>query len=270
MSVLGALGHDQRHDGQRQTVDPTVTGRALITGASSGLGLYMANRLTDLGWDVTGFGRRPQNAIEGDVRFRYFSADLARLDCVANVAGRVAGPLDLIVHCAVCYPHHGADITDSEAVFRVNALNPEKLLRQLVYDQPVDRFLSVVVVNSESMFHADAQSSVYAASKAALRVLTAGLSESCRNANASIATILLGPLAHPNKITDLASMADKLGVTIEQITRLFLRKSNRDLVIDALIEFEPCVDSLLYILRLGRIANGMMCRLDGGSAGSLI
>jgi hypothetical protein len=51
---------------------------------------------------------------------------------------------------------------------------------------------------------------------------------------------------------------------------MFLRKSNPDLVIDEFIDFESCYRSVVYLTELGAIANGMLCRLDGGSAGSLV
>lgn len=110
----------------------------------------------------------------------------------------------------------------------------------------------------------------YGASKAALRVLTSALAASCRGRNASVSTLLLGPLWDAKRAADIGRVAAKRGVPVADVTRLFLRRSNSDLVIDFFIDLESCYRSLRYLVDLGRVANGTVCRLDGGSAGSLI
>ncbi len=247
------------------------TKHALVTGASRGLGHELAVHLTKAGWSVTGFARRPPDELGSLVPFDYFQADLSTPEVLPVILGRVGGPLDLVVHCAV---HHEASmasgLTASEMAFRVNALTPYHLSEALLKRQPAERLLSVIMINSESIFHADRHSAVYAASKAALRPLAAGLAESCRSRNASVATVLLGPLADEKKLADLRRVAHQRGVTEDEITKVFLRRSNPDLVIESLIDYEACVRTVEYVNSLGRVANGMVCRLDGGSAGSLI
>jgi hypothetical protein len=136
--------------------------------------------------------------------------------------------------------------------------------------KPDADFLSCVFINSEAVFHADQDSCTYAASKAALRVLTAGLSASVRDGNAAMATLLLGPLADQSRLDEARSIAEKKGITPTQVVKLYLRTTKPGMVIDDLIDYESCFMSINYIYELGRAANGMVCRLDGGSGGSLI
>jgi len=247
--------------------------RAFITGTSQGLGAFLATRLAEDGWKVTGLGRRPRTESSAAQAIDYIQADLSLPETVEELPALIGETPDLIVHSAVVYPSREISVpgwADLEGAFRVNALVPYRLTLDLLADKPQDHFTSCVVVNSEAICHADRQSGVYAASKAALRVLTTALAESCRSHNASVSTLLLGPLADPAKVADLRGIAERRGVSEAEITRLFLRKSNPDLVIESLIDFESCYRSVMYIADLGPVANGMMCRLDGGSAGSLI
>jgi 3-oxoacyl-[acyl-carrier protein] reductase len=247
--------------------------RVLVTGASAGLGRHLAQGLAAKGWSVTGIGGRAAGRdTAGD--FTYLQADLSNLDTIDAMTAALGQSPDLVVHCAASYPDPAAMAAAGpaglESMFRVNALAPYLLTRKLLTARPADVFCCTVVVNSEAIFAADKNSAPYAATKAALRVLTAGLADECRGANASVATLLLGPLASPGKLASIRALASKRGVREDEITRTFLDRSNPNLVIDQLIDYDACLRSVEYLADLGPIANGMLCRLDGGSAGSLI
>ncbi|MEV8327647.1 SDR family oxidoreductase [Kitasatospora sp. NPDC056731] len=247
--------------------------RALVLGASQGLGAHIAVRLAEDGWSVTGVGRRPRQVTALDGSVEYLQADLSQAETLVELPKLVAGCPDLIVHSAVTYHDFGVSVPtldELEQVFRVNALLPYRLLHQLLSDKPGDRFCSCVVLNSDAIFHARRLSGIYAASKAALRVLTTMLADTFRADNASVSTLLLGPLADAKKTADLQRIATKRGMSPEELTKAFLRRSNPDLVIDELIDFESCYLSLRHLVELGAVANGSLYRLDGGSAGSLI
>lgn len=246
---------------------------AFVTGASHSLGAHLAARLAEEGWKVTGLGRRPENNSFTARGIDYLQADLSLPETLESLPARIGDTPDLIVHNAVSYPGQDTSVpalSDLESVFRVNALVPYRLTLDLLSVKPQDRFCSYIVVNSEAIYHADQRSGVYAASKAALRVLTTALADACRSRNASVSTLLLGPLPDPRKVETIRWIAEERGLTEDEITRIYLRKSNPDLVIDTLIDFESCFKSIEYIVSLGPIANGMVCKLDGGSSGSLI
>ncbi|WP_046729981.1 SDR family NAD(P)-dependent oxidoreductase [Streptomyces humi] len=251
-----------------------MTGRrALVTGACKGLGRYLAASLAAEGWDVTGVGRCPEERVPAVPGVTYLQADLSRPQAATALSGRLDPALDLVVHCAVAYPParpSGPVPRDLEEVFRVNAFAPYLLALDLLARKPADRFCSHVVVNSEAIYGADDHSAVYAASKAALRVLTAGLAAGCRSAGAAVATLLLGPLADRAKLAEAETVAARKGLPASDVVRLFLRRSNPNLVIDEFIDYASCLRSVRYLAELGPTANGMLCKLDGGSSGSLV
>lgn len=279
----------------------TPSGTALVTGAGGGLGGYLARRLAEDGWAVTGVLRpagppadgAPAEPASGDQRapgdapasgaepasaevpppgVTLVRADLATDAGLAALLAACPVPPRLLVHCAVSYPTAVADLApaDLDAVFRVNAVAPYELSRRLLARTDADTPMTVVCVNSEAMYRADDRSGVYGASKAALRVLTTALAAGCRGTGNAVASLVLGPLATPRRMAELAGLAVKHGRAVPELAALALRKTNPDLVLTHFIELESCHRSVTYVAGLGPTANGMVCRLDGGSAGSLI
>lgn len=243
-----------------------------MTGVGGGLGSHLAGYLIDRGWQVTGVGRTAAGAESVPSRVRYVEADLATDEGVAGIAGRFATTPDLVVHAATVYPREPDRLSPAEldGVFRVNALAPYRLSKLLLDLQREDRPVTVVCINSEAMFHADEASGVYAASKAALRVLTASLAASCRGRDAAAVSLVLGPLATPSRRAEIDRLAQRHGRDPAELTRSLLKKSNPDLVIDDFIDLDACCRVIEHVSGLGPVANGVVYRLDGGSAGTLI
>lgn len=240
----------------------------LVTGATSGLGAYVATAHAARGGSVVAVGRRSTDDPAVPAGVTYIQADLMDPDAPERIAAQIEQRPSLILHCAVRYP---SPETEIETLFQVNTFAPVRLTRSLLakpinVDAPV---CTVVMVNSEAISNADATSGPYAASKAALRVMAAALAHETRDANAAVASLLLGPLANAPKRAELARIAARKDIEVAAVTRLFLRKSNPNLVIDDLLEFEQCMICIDAIDALGRAANGMVCRLDGGAGGSL-
>src|SRR5271165_1354215 len=104
--------------------------RALILGASYGLGAYFASRMTEEGWAVTGLGRRPSGEAALPAGADYIQADLSQPETLDWLPGKIGAIPDLIVHSAVQYPDDKAyppSLSELESVFRVNALLPYRL-----------------------------------------------------------------------------------------------------------------------------------------------
>jgi NAD(P)-dependent dehydrogenase (short-subunit alcohol dehydrogenase family) len=244
----------------------------VILGSSRGLGAYLAKRLASDGWDVLGVGKRPANTQCENSGIRYLQADLAEWNALDPLleAIRTMQP-DLIVHSAVTYgtPGRPATSRDLETIFKTNALVPYQLIHTYLTDG-MENACCIIIVNSDSIYHATTANGAYAASKAALRVLTTALAHVCKARSAVVATLLLGPLADERKRDELRAAGERRGMSEQAITQRYLERSNPFLAIDRLIDLESCYDSILYIEKLGRAANGMVCKMDGGSSGSLI
>lgn len=241
---------------------------AVVIGASRNLGLYIARQLADRGWSVVGIGRSAPDDAHG---VRFMSVDLAEAGTVAalNALLRETAP-NLIVSNAVTYGPDAPgdlDLAALEEMFRVNTLVPYLALSGYLETSPAGT--SCVIINSDSMFHANRRTGPYAASKAALKVLTTALAETCRPKGGAVATLLLGPLPDDRKMRECARIAEKNGVAVENVIKALLKKGNPFYLKDTFLHFEECFRSVEYIYGLGVAANGMVCKLDGGASGSL-
>lgn len=241
---------------------------AVITGASAGLGRDLALRFGSEGFDVTAFGRR-ENGPDGT---NYHPIDQESADAVDAMLAVCPEAPDTVILSAVSYPSFTQptqDLATMERLFRVNALQPY-LLGVALMAREQSNPCSIIVINSESMFHADRVSCAYGSSKAALRVLTGGLAEAARGTHFSVSTLLLGPLDDAVKRASIDTVVEQRGLTHREVTARFLRQSNPDLVIDRLIDHDTCFAAIEFLIRAGADANGTVLRLDGGSAGTLI
>src|SRR5215217_409305 len=95
--------------------------RAVITGASSGIGLELARELSRRGWELLLLARRVE-LIEQLPRSEGVACDVTDASAVRKA---VSGPFDLaIANAGVSIPNHAAkfSLADAEQVLRVNVL----------------------------------------------------------------------------------------------------------------------------------------------------
>ena len=116
----------------------------LITGATSGLGRYLAEQLVSSGWQVLAHGRDPARVADLSAELgggaRGFVADLASLGDVRDLAARIKADvprLDVLVNNAAVgfgAPGEGRQVSADghELRFAVNYLAPVLLTRLLV------------------------------------------------------------------------------------------------------------------------------------------
>ncbi len=147
--------------------------RAVVTGASSGIGKAVAATLRDRGYQVIGTSRKP-DAAEPDsllngVNYRAldltdpqsiesFANGLGHVDVLVNNAGESqAGPLEELPADAI------------ERLFRLNVLGPIALTQQVLPRMRERRSGRIVMVGSMLASFPIAYRSSYAASKAAIK-----------------------------------------------------------------------------------------------------
>jgi len=117
---------------------------ALITGATSGLGRYLARQLASSGWQVLAHGRDPARVADLSAELgggaRGFVADLASLGEVRDLAARITAEVPrlevLVNNAAVGFGARGegrqVSVDGHELRFAVNYLAPVLLTRLLV------------------------------------------------------------------------------------------------------------------------------------------
>ncbi|PWK91475.1 NAD(P)-dependent dehydrogenase (short-subunit alcohol dehydrogenase family) [Lentzea atacamensis] len=143
--------------------------RALVTGATSGIGRAVAVKLADAGATVLTTGRR---AGFGDTH--HVVADLGNLDDVRRLADEV-GEIDVLVNNAGIFPFGPTldqDVETYEQVFDVNVRGPYFLTAALLPKMIAKGGGSIINISSVTARTGTPIMSVYGASKAALDSLT--------------------------------------------------------------------------------------------------
>lgn len=146
-------------------MDADMTGTAVVTGASSGIGAAVARRLLDDGWHVIGLSRRVP-----DIRHTGFDSvttDLGDLDALRGWA-RDLGAVDAVVHAAglqYSAPLGALDPDHGLRMWRIHVGAAEALVDALAPMLPDGA--RVVLIGSRTMTGNPGKSQ-YAATKAAL------------------------------------------------------------------------------------------------------
>jgi short-subunit dehydrogenase len=148
-------------------------GRALVTGASRGIGRAVAEALSARGWDVIGTCRAPKKLAPADrIRgVRYEALDLSREESVEGLTRKVGG-VDLLVNNAGESPIGPAEELPLKAMrdhFQVNFFAPARLAQSLLPAMREKGGGMIVFIGSIRSEVATPFSSIYSSSKAALR-----------------------------------------------------------------------------------------------------
>jgi short-subunit dehydrogenase len=184
--------------------------RALVTGASSGIGRALATRLAREGARVALVARREVllREVAGEIaaaggEARVFPADLEdrehALACAAEAASAFGG-IDLLVNNAG-YGHHRRfhewDLDDMERVMRVNYLGALAVTKALLPQMLERRRGWLVFMASVAGKIAVPEESAYSASKFALVGLAGALSLEVEDAGVHVLTVCPGAIRTP-------------------------------------------------------------------------
>jgi NADP-dependent 3-hydroxy acid dehydrogenase YdfG len=164
-----------------------MTRRAVVTGASSGIGEAAARELRARGWDVVGVARRAERlaALEAETGVVAHVADLTDGDAVATLAAWLdeTGGVDALVH--VAGGARGADrVEDGDPehwrwMFEANVLSSQRLVASLLpllrRSAEADRYADLLFVTSTAARVAYPGGAGYNAAKAGEQMLVAAL-----------------------------------------------------------------------------------------------
>ncbi|TCP97317.1 NAD(P)-dependent dehydrogenase (short-subunit alcohol dehydrogenase family) [Cricetibacter osteomyelitidis] len=178
---------------------------AIVTGAASGIGLAIAVRLAELGANVIITGRNAETLNEAAKAHQNLTAlavDVGNTDGVKTLLGEVAhrfGRLDIIVNnagMAPVTPIGEQTLEEFDRVFNINVRAVVDLTRQAL---PMLKASKGRIINISSAVANQPlpNMSVYSASKAALKTLTAVWAKELAKDGIRVNSVAVGPIETP-------------------------------------------------------------------------
>jgi short-subunit dehydrogenase len=185
---------------------PSSTSTAVVTGASSGIGADVARELAHRGYGVTLVARREDKLRDlaaelGDsVRVEVIACDVADADARARLFDFVAErglTIDILVNNAgigTMAAIEKSPVTEEIAQVRVNVEAVIDLTTRAVHQMVPRGRGAILNVGSTAGFHPFPGQSGYAATKAFVRVYTAGVRAELAGTGVTVATLHPGPV----------------------------------------------------------------------------
>ena len=163
--------------------------RAIVTGASSGIGEAIANRLLSLGYIVEAVGRN----FKDDVNFKKHICDLRDSNQIENLTNVLleSGEFDLLINCAglgYFMPHEELNLTQIDDLLHVNLHAPIILSNLLLRSLKKTRG-TIINITSIEAIKTSRHSALYSASKAGLRHFSQTLFEDVRKSGVKVISI---------------------------------------------------------------------------------
>lgn len=161
-----------------------TTRNAIVTGASSGIGLAISKQLFTSGYKVLGIAR---DFSKIDLHLQAFTAceiDLNQLDDIDKKLNQALNSItpDVFIHSAG-YGHFGSieqfSISQIQRAINVNLTSAMILSRTIVPKMRLQKHGRIIFIGSESALTAGKKGALYSAAKFGLRGLAQALREDC-------------------------------------------------------------------------------------------
>ena len=176
--------------------------RALVSGASSGIGLAIARRLLEQGYEVTGISRRGQTDALRHENFHAQSIDLDDLGALENSLKTIlqAREFDCFVHAAG-RGYFGSieqfSVAQMEESIRLNLLSGMVICRALLPGLRRRGAGRIVFIGSEAALQAGRKGALYSAAKFGLRGFCLALREDCAGDGIQVSLVNPGMVRSP-------------------------------------------------------------------------
>lgn len=250
--------------------------RALVTGATSGIGYAIAQGLAAEGVNVTITGRTQANVDQALVRLKQavpdakasgIAADCATAAGAAQVFTRLP-EVDILINNLGIYERKPFfDIPDEDwmRLFEVNVMSGIRFSRHYAPPMAKRGWGRVLFVSSESGLHIPREMVHYGMTKTAQLSISRGLAIELTGTGVTVNSILPGPTRTDNTDRIRADRAKAAGKTVAEIEADVFVTWRPTSIIKRLASAEEVANLAVYLCGEGASATtGAALRVDGG------
>ena len=227
---------------------------ALVTGASSGIGLATSQLLLRQGYRVLGISRRGQVAECEHDNFSGLALDLLELQQLDSKINELLGihQIDCFVHAAG-QGHFGSieqfSIAQIEASIRVNLTSAMVICRSLVPALRLRGKGRLIFIGSEASLNAGKKAALYCAAKYGLRGFCQSLREDCGSDGVQVSLVNPGMVRSPffDELSFEPGSESENAIEVTDVAELIwqILQSSPDIVIDE-VNLSPRVKSINF------------------------
>jgi NAD(P)-dependent dehydrogenase (short-subunit alcohol dehydrogenase family) len=264
-------------------MDFGISGKlALVTGATAGIGLAIAEGLVREGANVVITGRsqdRLDKAVSelqktaNGVAISGVKADHATAEGAKAVTDKHPHVDILVNNVGIYKPVPFAHITDAQwnEIFDVNIMSAVRLCRFYFPEMLKKNWGRVVFISSESGVNTPGEMIHYGLTKTAQLALSRGLAEMTKGTNVTVNSVLPGPTMSEGVEVFIADMAKTQNKSREQLEKEFFEHVRPSSLIQRFATNEEVANMVVYTCSQSASAtNGAALRVEGGCLRSII
>jgi NAD(P)-dependent dehydrogenase (short-subunit alcohol dehydrogenase family) len=245
--------------------------RALVTGATAGIGLAIAQELAREGVAVTITGRA-QDKIEGALDAigngaKGIVADLSNAPGTEPLFARLARVDILVNNLGIYEPKEFVDIADEDwlRLFQVNVMSGVRLARHYLPGMLERNWGRLIFISSESAVQTPPEMIHYGMTKSAQLAISRGLAETTKGTGVTVNTVMPGPTRSEGIVEFLHDMSMNPAATDAEVEREFFAKHRSASLLQRLIEAREIATMVAYLASpLSSATNGAAVRVEGG------
>lgn len=257
-------------------MDLQLSGKtALVTGATAGIGLEIARRLSAEGAAVVICGRNQAklDAVAKAIGARGVLADPATEHGAETLVAAVPD-VDILVNNLGIYEAKAfGDITDDDwrRFFEVNVLSGARLARAYFPAMLSRNWGRVIFIASESAVMVPSDMIHYGTTKTAQLAISRGLAGLTKGTAVTVNTVMPGTTRSEGIVDFLRSVADEPDAPAADIEKAFFAKDRPTSLIQRMIEPEEIASLVAYVASpLSSATNGAALRVDGGITPTIV
>lgn len=254
-----------------------LTGKtALVTGSTAGIGFAIAKGLAAAGADVIVNGRKQPGVDKAiaalteaapGTKLRGVAADLATAEGCAALVAAVPDVDILVNNVGIFAMQDFFDIPDEEwtRFFDVNVMSGVRLSRAYLKAMMARGWGRIVFISSESGINTPPEMVHYGFSKTAQLAVSRGLAKVSRGSGVTVNAVLPGPTLSDGVTVFLKDMAEKMGKSIEEVGKEFIKAQRPSSIIGRLATVDEVANMVVYVCSTQASATtGAALRVDGG------